>query len=130
MKEILKKNPILEMLRNFSMTMNSNPNSAINKIFDILEVEELSFKAASGVEAYIADGARVEDLQQAINILDMFNTVVSKMSTTSYFDGDLSGFIAMRQSFAKALNIKDDVTDLKNYKFWPIRYNIKRFKRN
>lgn len=95
------------------MTMNSNPNSAVNKIFDILEVEELSFRAASGVESYIADGARVEDLQQAINILDMFNTVVSKMSTTSYFDGDLSGFIAMRQSFAKALNIKDDVTDLK-----------------
>ena len=108
-----KKNPVLEMLRKFSMTMNSNPNSAVNKIFDVLEVEELSFKAASGVEAYIADGARVEDLQQAINILDMFNTVVSKMSTTSYFDGDLSGFIAMRQSFAKALNIKDDVTDLK-----------------
>lgn len=112
-QEGLKTNPIYDRLREFSMTMNSNPRSAINKILDILEREELSYKASSGVSTYTADDIRNKDIQQAINMLDMFDTVINKMSTTS-FDGEgITGFIAMRQQFAKKIGAKDDVLNLK-----------------
>ena len=93
--------------------MNSNPNSSINKILDILEREEMSYKAASGVSTYISDNIRNQDIQQAINLLDMFDTVIHKMSTTSFNGEGITGFIAMRQQFARLSGITDDVLNLK-----------------
>ena len=109
----LKANPLYDKLRAFSMVMNSNPKSPINKILDILEREEMSYKAVSGVSAYTADGIRSQDIQQAIDLLDMFDVVINNMSTTSFEGEGITGFIAMRQQYAKLSGITDDVTSLK-----------------
>ena len=92
--------------------MNSNPENKVNKIFDILEKEESLFRATSGASNFSADNIRESDLTQAINTLQMIAAVVSSMSTTSYYDDNLSGFIAMRQQYAKKAGIDDNVLNL------------------
>ena len=112
-KDNMVANPIYDMLRSFNMQMDSNPKSKVNTVFEIAAKEEKAYRASSGADAFITDNIRVRDLQQAINTIDMFNTVVNAMSTTQRFGDDFNGFLAMRQDFAKKYNIKDPVTDLK-----------------
>lgn len=111
-KSGLKTNPIYDLLRNFSLVLNSNPNSKVNKIFDILEREVLSFNSTPTVDSFISDNIREGDINQAVNLLDMMSLVVDSMSTTEYYGGDLTGFIAMRQQFAKLNGLQDDVLNL------------------
>lgn len=109
----LKSNPLYDFIRQFTLVLNSNPDSKLNKIFDILRNEELTFKAASGASNYLSEGIRDSDLQQAIDTLHMIKTVINKMSTTSYEGEGITGFIAMRQEYARASNLEDDVLNLK-----------------
>lgn len=111
-KGVMKSNPLYDFIRNFSLTLNSNPENKVNKIFDILENEERMFRASSGASNFISDDIRESDINQAINTLEMISAVVNAMSTTSYYDGDLTGFIAMRQQYAKNAGIDDDVLKL------------------
>lgn len=111
-KPTLKSNPLYDFIRNFSLTLNSNPENKVNKIFDILEKEERLFRATSGASNFSSDNIRETDINQAINTLQMIAAVVNAMSTTSYYDGDLTGFIAMRQQYARQSGISDDVLNL------------------
>lgn len=106
-------NPIYDMLREFNLQMDSNPKSKVNTIFDIAQREESMYKSSSGADKFISEGARSKDLQQAINTIDMFNTVVNSMSTTQRYGDDFNGFLAMRQDFANKHGLKDPVTSLK-----------------
>lgn len=111
-KKSLKGNALYDFIRNFSLTLNTNPDNKINKIFDILQNEEMLFRASSGASNFIADNIREADLQQAINTLDMIIAVIHAMSTTSYYGDESNGFIAMRQKYARDSKIKSEVLDL------------------
>ena len=106
-------NPIYDMLREFNLQMDSNPKSKVNTIFDIAQREESLYKASSGADKFISERTNARDLQQAINTIDMFNTVVNSMSTTQRYGDDFNGFLAMRQDFAKKYDIKDPILSLK-----------------
>ena len=111
-KSSLKSNPLYDFIRKFTLTLNSNPENKVNKIFELLEKEENLFRASSGASNYTADNIREADLQQAVNTLDMITAVINAMSTTSYYGDDANGFIAMRQRFARESNLPDEVLDL------------------
>lgn len=112
-KQPLKSNPIYDFIRNFSLTLNTNPKNPVNKIFDILQFEETMFMASNGASNYTSDNIREKDLKQAINTIDMILGVINSMSTTEYYDDSINGFLAMRQRFAKESGIQDDVLNLK-----------------
>lgn len=109
----LKSNTLYDFIRNFALSLNSNPKSKVNKIFEILEREEISIKAAPNITSYTADNIREQDINQAINTLEMIKSVVYAMSTTEVDYEDPVGFISARQIFAKRNGIKDPVTSLK-----------------
>ena len=113
----LKSNSLYDFIRQFVLNLNSNPNNKINKIFDILEREENSIKAASNITNYISDNIREQDIKQAINVLEMIQVVIKSMATTEVNYEDPYGFIASRQNFAnkikKERGIEDDVLKLK-----------------
>ena len=109
-----KSNPLYDFIRNFSLTLNTDPENKINKIIDIYETEENAYKASSSVSAYIAENVRSEDLQQAINTLKMIKVAINAMSTTEMFGEDFNGFIATRKNYAKQSGFtNDDVMSLK-----------------
>lgn len=108
----LKSNPLYDFIRKFTLSLTSDPNSKINKIFNILEREERALKAASSITNYVSDGIREKDINQAINTLKMFEAVIKAMSTTQVGYDNPVGFIAVRQEFAKRNKIEDDVTGL------------------
>ena len=108
----LKSNSLYDFIRQFVLTLNSNPKNKVNKIFDILEREETSMKAASNITNYVSDNIREQDLKQAINVLEMIQVVIKSMSTTEVNYADPYGFIASRQNFAKKNGLEDDVVNL------------------
>jgi hypothetical protein len=103
----LKKNPLYNFIRQFSLTLNSN--SKISKIFDILENEDKNLVQASSVGNYIADNIREKDIDQAIAILNIIKSVTNAMSTTEISYGSPYGFIYTRQEFAKRNKIESEV---------------------
>lgn len=107
------KSPIYDALRNFHMQMDSNPNSKVNTIFKISEREEFAYKSSAGADQFTSQNLNGKDIQQAINTIDMFKSVVNAMSTTERYGDDFNGFLAMRKDFASKYGIKDSVSDLK-----------------
>jgi len=108
---ILKKNSLYNFIREFSLTLNST--SKVGKIFEIFEKEERNLIQASSVNNYIADNIRDQDITQALNILNMIKSVVHAMSTTEVSYGNPTGFIYLRQEFAKRNNVDSDIAKLK-----------------
>lgn len=107
-----KEDPLIAMLKDFEVHLNSSKNSKVSRILDILSRENLEFKKSSGADSFINDDVRISDIEQALGLLDLFGSVINSMSTTELF-GETSGFLAMRQRFAKIQGIKDAVLDLK-----------------
>ena len=109
----LKTNQLYNFLRNFGLSLNSNSNGKVAKIFEILEHEETALKASSSIANFISDGIRDSDLLQAIDTLKIVQAVINAMSTTEVDFGDPYGFIMSRQTFAKRNGIDDEVSLLK-----------------
>lgn len=109
----LKSNALYDFIRKFFLTLNSNPKSKVNTIIDILEREETTLKSASNITNYTSDGVREQDLNQAIDQLEMIKSVVYAMSTTEVDFEDPIGFIAARQKYAKDNKLEDEVLNLK-----------------
>ena len=109
----LKNNTLYDFIRNFALSLNSNPKGKVAKIIDILEREDTALKAASNITNYTADDIREQDINQVISILEMMKSVVYAMSTTTVSYEDPVGFISARQNFATKNKIKDDVLKLK-----------------
>ena len=108
----LKSNTLYDFIRKFELSLNSNPKSNVNKIFDILKREDTAIKAASSITNYTSDNIREQDIKQAMNTLEMIKSVVNAMSTTEVNYGDPYGFITSRQAFVKRNNIESDVSNL------------------
>jgi hypothetical protein len=109
----LKANTIYDFIRKFELSLDSNPESVISKIFDILEREEVNLKSSSNVANFMADNIREQDINQAINYLRMMQSVVNAMSTTQTSYGDPYGMIQSRINYAKKYDTSNDVTKLK-----------------
>ena len=109
----LKSNALYDFIRNFTLTLNSNPNNKTAKIFEILSNEETILRSTSNITNYTSDGIREQDLQQAIDQLEMIKAVVYAMSTTTVDFEDPIGFIASRQKYAQDNKLEDDVLKLK-----------------
>ena len=109
----LKSNALYDFIRNFTLTLNSNPNNKTAKIFEILSNEETILRSTSNITNYTSDGIREQDLQQAIDQLEMIKAVVYAMSTTTVDFEDPVGFIASRQKYAQDNKLEDDVLKLK-----------------
>lgn len=110
---ILKSNSLYDFIRKFELTLDSNPNSKVNKIFDILEREETNLQSASNITNYLSDNIREQDINQAINHLGIVKAVIKAMSTTTVNFGDPYGFIQSRKNYAEKYNQEDDVLNLK-----------------
>ena len=108
----LKSNPLYDFIRNLAVTLNSNPNNKVAKIFDILKKEETLLRSTSNIINYGSDAFREQDLDQALDIIAMMKSVVYAMSTTVVDYEDPIGFISARQQYAKKYNIEDDVLNL------------------
>lgn len=108
----LKTNTLYDFIHKFELSLNSNPKSNVNKIFDILKREDTALKAASSITNYTSDNIREQDLTQAMNTLEMIKSVVNAMSTTEVNYGDPYGFIASRQAFAKRNGVESGVSNL------------------
>ena len=108
----LKSNPLYDFIRNLAVTLNSNPNNKVAKIFDILKKEETLLRSTSNIINYGSDAFREQDLDQALDIIAMIKSVVYAMSTTVVDYEDPIGFISVRQQYAKKYNIEDDVLNL------------------
>lgn len=109
----LKSNTLYDFIRKFELTLDSNPNSKINKILELIEREETNLKSSSNITNFASDNIREQDLNQAINHLEMMKAVVKAMSTTEVNFGDPYGFIQSRINYAKKYNQEDDVLKLK-----------------
>jgi len=109
----LKSNSLYDFIRNFELTLDSNPESKINKIFELLKREETNLKASSNVTNFTSDNIREQDLNQAVNHLEMMKAVIYAMSTTTVDFGDPYGYIQSRINYAKKYNQEDDVINLK-----------------
>ena len=108
---VLKKNPLYNFIRNFSLSLNSN--SKTSKIIDIIEKEENGLLQASSVTNFISDGIRDTDVKQALTTLKIIKTVINAMSTTQISYSDPTGFIYTRQQFVERNKIDSDVKNLK-----------------
>ena len=108
-----KNNPLYDFIRNFTVSLNSDPSGKVMKLIDILEREDTSLKASSNISSYTSDDIREQDVNQMISTLEMMKAVVYGMSTTTVGYDDPVGFIKARQDFAKKNKIKDDVSKLK-----------------
>lgn len=108
---VLKKNPLYNFIRNFSLSLNSN--SKTSKIIDIIEKEENGLLQASSVSNYTYDGIRDTDIKQALTTLQIIKAVINAMSTTQISYSDPTGFIYTRQQFAKRNKIDSDINNLK-----------------
>jgi hypothetical protein len=93
--------------------LDSNPKSQILTIFDILQKEETSLKAASNISNYVSEGIRESNINQAISTLKLMQSVVRGMSSTEVTFGDPYGFIKSLQTFINKNNIKSEVGKLK-----------------
>jgi hypothetical protein len=108
----LKSNSIYNFIRKFELSLDSNPASKVNKIFEILEREETILKSSSNITNYLSDNIREQDLNQALSHLAMMKAVVKAMATTEVSFGDPYGYIQSRQNYAKKYNQEDDVLNL------------------
>lgn len=107
-----KKNTLYNLLREFSVTLNTS--SKISTIFDILENEERNLLQASSVSNFISDNIRNADIDQAIQILKLFKSTVAAMSVNEITYGDITGFVNTRQEFAKRNGVESEVGNLVN----------------
>jgi hypothetical protein len=109
----LINNDLYDFIRGFQLTLDSNPKSQILTIFDILQKEETSLKAASNISNYVSEGIRESNINQAISTLKLMQSVVRGMSSTEVTFGDPYGFIKSLQTFINKNNIKSEVGKLK-----------------
>ena len=109
----MKSNSLYDFIRNFTLTLNSNPNNGVSKVFDILQKEENLLRSASKVSDYSSSNVRESDVNQALDVLGMIKSVVYAMSTTETDYSDPIGFIAARQDYASKYDTKSDVLGLK-----------------
>lgn len=107
----LKKNPLYNFIREFSLSLNSNSKTA--KVIDILEREDKNLSQASSVNNFISDNIREKDIMQTIAVLKIVKVVVNAMSTTEISYGNPVGFIKLRQDFAKRNKVDSDIANLK-----------------
>lgn len=110
----LKVNTLYDFIRNFQVSLDSSNSKEVGKIFDILEKEENSIKAASSITNYTTSSTRAANIDQAINTLKLLKSVVSGMASTELSYGDPYGFFTSLQNFVKRNSIESELSNLKS----------------
>jgi hypothetical protein len=106
-------NSIYDFVKDFDIALNDLTKARIKKLMDVLKDEEFSLFKVADISNYLSDGINVEDIKQAVNVIEILQTIVLSMSVTTVDYDDPVGFVITRQKFAEKNKTGSDVTKLK-----------------